>query len=204
MRSIVDGAIEFVSLLTNGNGACSLHAAFGDLGNGREFFCDAARPKAAAALRYFYESGVDGLFLRQKVLTGMWCELTKPVLMHQLGKGNAPAPHAREFWSRLPEALRTRYRAHTVALENAVAQNQTLRAQLVSLSRKLCTPEAADFLDALFAKLKEEYGNIGEYDVEGKLDAILDPDGGNDKLRVAFFCQRMMLREVWRKRSANL
>ena len=26
MRSIVDGAIEFVSLLTNGNGACSLHA----------------------------------------------------------------------------------------------------------------------------------------------------------------------------------
>ena len=51
---------------------------------------------------------------------------------------------------------------------------------------RLCVLEAADFLDALFAKLVDKYGNLSKYDVDGKLDSLLDPHTANDQLRVAF------------------
>jgi hypothetical protein len=187
MQRIVEDTSGFISLLTNGNGACGLHAAFGNLGSGVEFFCDGGRLKASDALRRFHESRAHGYFLRGKVLTAIWCELTKPVIMHQLGRTNAPPPHAMEFWSKLPQALRMRCHAHVLAVEHAVERNQALRAERGTLSRRLCTLEAADFLDALFAKLKQEYGNIGKFDVDGKLDFLVDSRTANDKYRVAFF-----------------
>ena len=190
MRSIVEDASGFTSLPTNGNGACGLHAAFGELeigDNGVEFFCANGRLQAVAALRYGYENAARGVILRQKVLTAMWCELTKPNVMCLLGMGGTPTPHAQEFWSKLPRALRDRYVSHVRDVEAACTQNQELRGELSALSRELCRPETAEFLHTLFTMLEGKYSNIHKYDVDGKLDSMLDPHTENDKLRTAFF-----------------
>ena len=96
MQSIVEDACGFVSLRTNGDGACGLHAAFGNLANGVEFFCEGARARAADALRLFRSSGRPGCFVRE-ILTPLWCELAKPVVMHELGRAEVPPPHAQVF-----------------------------------------------------------------------------------------------------------
>ena len=81
----------YVSLQTNGNGGCALHAPFGDLDTNAEFFRSGARLQASRALRALRDGPREGRYLRQKVLTSLWCELAKPVVLYQRGQGDIPS-----------------------------------------------------------------------------------------------------------------
>ena len=68
--------ISYVRLVTNGNGACALHAAFGECGL-EELKCENARKRAAEGMRKLHMSG-GGTALNKSVYTAIWSELAGP------------------------------------------------------------------------------------------------------------------------------
>lgn len=97
-------ACRFVSLVTNGNGACTLHSVYAQgLLNG-ELFCEDARLAAATAFRAFRLSGSSGFFFKQDVLPAIWGELGRPAAMHKvLGSVEPELSASRLFWRLLEE-----------------------------------------------------------------------------------------------------
>ena len=83
--------------------------------------------------------------------------------------------------------MRDRSVEHVRRVEDAKAHNSALRAQLRTVTRSVCRYEAVAFLEVLFEYVKRWYGNLKDYDVDGKLDSILDPHISNDKFRETFF-----------------
>ena len=181
---------EYVSVRTNSDGACSLHAAFGVLVNG-ELFCGGARVLAARALESAFTSGQIGERLRRNVLSAIWAELARPAAVHCLYGGDDPIREASRFWQLASPALKTG------ALEQVSRQHATersvdhARGELRVLSRAAFVPAAVGFIDALYHTLKHQYSVITDFNDAGvdgydtKLEAMMDPDARYDGLRLA-------------------
>ena len=90
MQALEANDAHYVSLHTNGNGACGLHAPYGVL-EGSELKMDSARQHAANALRAYFNTGPHRRYLRVGVLPAIWSELARPAALAAIRGGVHPS-----------------------------------------------------------------------------------------------------------------
>ena len=73
---LVGEDVSYKRLVTNGDGACALHAAFGECGP-QELKCENARNRAAEGILKLHMSG-GGNELNKSVYSAIWSELAGP------------------------------------------------------------------------------------------------------------------------------
>ena len=113
----------YVSLVTDGGGACSLDAAFGLPTHG-QMQCADGRTAATQTLRTSWHSNL-GTILQAKVIPGIWSDLARPAALRAL-EGAECDTEAETFWSTAPELLRTRIERHVLEAEIARKESQAM------------------------------------------------------------------------------
>ena len=96
---------QYVSLHTNGNGACGLHAPYGSFESGELKMHD-ARQHAANALRGYFDTGPHQRYLRVGVLPAIWSELARPAALAAIRGGVHPSEESKRFWTAATPALK--------------------------------------------------------------------------------------------------
>ena len=186
---LTHGHTQFMSIRTNGDGACALHSAFGELG-ARELFCPNARQRAVRVLRPHLLAEGAGL-PTQCVRASIWSELARPAASFALNSGEEPSSESELFWELASPELRRQAEAQVLAQEAAAEHARATRSTLRQLARVAFDPSSAAFVAALHARLKPLYGAIADFDVESfgayptKLEACLDAAAQYDCLREA-------------------
>lgn len=94
---------EFIALRTNGDGACSLHGAFGSPNAAKEFYLPAARDKAVALMGPTYEAlsrRVHPSMELQALAAMLWTDFAIPCGRIQLGRtgSRTRSPEQVAFW----------------------------------------------------------------------------------------------------------
>ena len=93
LRSSDGAEALYVSLKTNGNVACGLHAPFGSLRN-NELQLDDGRRLAAEALRRYKAASWHGQYFRLAVLPAIWSELARPAAIATIRGGDQASPES--------------------------------------------------------------------------------------------------------------
>ena len=155
VESIID---DYCVLHTNGDGACGLHAAFGDVDTGR-LTCPRAREEAVSALSACYARYKRGAVVCHNfraVIAALWAELGRPMALRQRLDPATTEPGCSEaslFWSFLPEEIQTKIIAHVENEERQRLEQATYFVTLDKFCRAACTPSAEPILRKVAEKL---------------------------------------------------
>lgn len=134
------GAVRFVALHTNGNGACGLHATFG-LPDAGEIACKPCpRPDAADVLRQALCSGREVSEGRLKKIREMiWQDLAKPAGLASMNGNYIRKSEARAYWRHSSSTAKERIFNALQMRQLQDAEHADLVAMLKLSARERCS-----------------------------------------------------------------